>query len=213
MDKVAVLVPCFKRAEYTEICLESLQKNTTYENVTFFLIDDASHDKTLRFMENFKKTKRIFSHIENKGLREIIIDFFDMTKYYDYICKVDNDCAVPEHWIEDLLRIYKEGKYDVISPNVFPSNAAETANYTIGGLWFMRRSFINGMYFERVACGGIKGAHLLIQQIITEKDPKFGWITDVVFQDIGHWSGKHEKHIKSDEHREYSHLIGRDIAW
>jgi len=213
MDKVAVLLSCYKRSDYTKMCLEALEKNTTYENVMFFLVDDGSQDKTFRHLQNFKLPKRIFLHQVNRGLRENIIDFFEMTKEYDFICKVDNDQLVPRYWLEDLLRVYKTEGLDVLSPNVLPSNAAETAQHTIGGLWFMRRNLIDGMYFERIECGGILGAHHIVQQIMTEKNPKFAWTEEVVFQDVGHWSGRHEKHIKSDEHREYSNLIGREIAW
>ena len=222
---VAVLVCCYKRPEYTKKCLEGLEKNTKRKNAMFFLIDDGSNDKTARYLLDFKLPHRTFLHKDNLGLRERIIDFFELVNETDvkYIAKVDNDTVVPKNWLTDLIKIYERCGVDVLSPNVTPSDAA--SNYckaddkgyvesgTIGGLWFMEKALIEDMFFERIGCGGIKSAHQILDQISTEKDAKFGFTREVVFDDIGHWSGMHPDHIKSDEHREYSAEINRRIAW
>ena len=60
MKSIDVLVPCYKRPEYTKMCLEALEKNTKYHNVTFYLVDDGSQDDTLKYFELFSKKKRVF---------------------------------------------------------------------------------------------------------------------------------------------------------
>ena len=217
---IDVLVPCYKRPEYTKQCLEYLERNTKYPNVTFFLVDDGSQDATLKYFEKFNLPKRIFSHKHNTGLRDVIIDFLNASKA-DYICKIDNDVLVPKEWLTKLVHVYESTNVDVLSPNVMPSDAAskglDVGGYfetrTIGGLWFMDKSLLDDMFFEKLTYGGIKCAHMLIDQIQTDLELNVGWTKDVTVDDIGHWSGKHNKHIKSQEHLDYTMEIGREVAW
>lgn len=138
--------------------------------------------------------------------------------------KVDNDCEVPKNWLNDMKRVLMESDVDILSPNVFPSDAAHKygkpkfgLNYIptkiVGGLWCMRTSLYKDIDFESIDTFGIKGAFNLLNQIIVEKEAKVGWVDSVVFQDIGHHSGNHPDHIKSDEHLNYSIEVGRPVSW
>lgn len=221
LPKIAVLVPCYKRKEYTKKCLESLEK-TNYDNCRFFLVDAGSQDGTNELLKDFKHNRNITVYKRPIGLRDIIIEFFSRTDNYEYIAKMDNDCTVEPDWLLELLKVYENTEVDMLSPNVFPSNAAERIGRpaegflradTVGGLWFMRRSLIEGMDFEKTGMVGVYGAHALVEQIQIDTDAVVGWTTDVTVNDLGHWSGLHPEHIKSDEHAEYSEEVGRKIAW
>ena len=218
---IDILVPCYKRADYTKLCLEALEKNTKHKDVMFYLMDDGSRDTTVNLFQKFKLPCRIISHSVNHGLRDIIINFFSISKG-DYVAKIDNDVLVPVGWLDNLKEIYDRTDVDVLSPNVRPSDAAsrmgeEVGGYlksrTIGGLWFMRRDIIKDTFFEKLEYGGIKCAHAIVHQIQTENDLNVGWTKEVTVDDIGHWSGKHEKHVKSPEHLRYSMEIGREVSW
>lgn len=203
--RIAVFLPHYKRAEYTKKAVDALYSAQEYKNTDFYIVEDEP----------------------NKGLRERIIDFFDevRTKDYDIIAKMDNDCCVPKNWLNDLLDVFENSDADILSPNVFPSNAAfqygrddtEKKGYRpaeiVGGLWIMKAELIKDMFFERVGTEGLTGAISILKQIVTEKEPKIGWVPDVVVQDIGHWSGSHPEHIKSVEHEMYSKEVGRAVAW
>lgn len=193
--KIATLVPTYKRPEYTEKCLAVLSKEPT--NVITICKD---------------------------SLRDVILDFFEQTKQYDYIFKIDNDCVVPSGYINSMIKIFEESDVDILSPNVYPSNAAirygkyvHGCRYwpaeTVGGLWSMRPLLIKDLEFERYDVKGITGAISVLRQIQNETECKVGWTVDVVVQDMGHWSGEHPLHIKSEDHYNYSQEIGRDIAW
>jgi hypothetical protein len=190
------MLPAYLRPEYTEKCFNALKEAQEYNGRIYPYSDDS--------------------------LRESILKFFKDSDGVDIIAKVDNDCIVPKNWLNDILDIFSKTDVDILSPNVLPSNAAyhfgeEGEEYRpskiIGGLWVMRRSIIDGIVFEDYDVKGIKGAFNILKQIINEKDPKIGWAHNVTVQDIGHWSGVHEDHIKSDEHREYSQAVGREVAW
>lgn len=170
----------------------------------------------------------MYEHNGKKGLRSAILDFFEyaIKRNYTHIAKVDNDCLVPHNWLKDMMDVFNNTDIDILSPNVKPSNAAykhgedteEFLGYrkaqTVGGLWMMRTELIRDMQFEKHKnLRGLIGAIPLLRQIVNENDPKIGWTTKVTFEDLGHWSGKHPEHIKSNEHKEYSQEVGRQVAW
>lgn len=224
--RVGIFVPCFKRPEYTALCIKALETSQDYKDVEFYLLDDGSRDETGSILNNAQLDSTTIISRENHGLRTSVLGFFDWAKDggFDLIAKVDNDCAVPKNWLNDIVKVFEETDVDILSPNVEPSNAAfvhgrqdEGLPYRpskiVGGLWVMRSSLLDGVQFERMQARGIKGAFSLLYQIIVEKEPKIGWLPTVTVQDIGHWSGKHESHIKTPEHEAYSAYVGRPVAW
>lgn len=196
--KIAVLFPKYGRPEYTEISRKALQQ----------------------------PGYKVFEHKGEKGLREAIMDFFNIVKgKYDIIAKIDNDCVVPQGWMDTITEIFQTTDVDILSPNVVPSNAALTygdntenelgyrRGKIVGGLWCMKVKMLEDIVFSHYEVGGIKGAFNILKQIVLDKQPNIGWTTKVTIQDIGHWSGSHPEHIKSKEHEQYSLEIGRKIAW
>lgn len=226
--RVAILVPCYKRYEYTLKCIQALSFAQDYINTTFYLVDDASDDGTFEILSSWKGSNiKVVRNFENEGLRSVIINFLEICQFekYDFIGKIDNDCGVPKNWLNDILAAFKLcPEVEVLSPNVHPSNAAfihgkkvEGLRYMpaklVGGLWFMRGSLIYGLDFQEYDTDGLTGAIALLNQIVTEKEPIIGWLPDVIVEDMGHWSGSHPDHIKSKEHAEYSKVVGRDVSW
>lgn len=232
--KVAVLVPCYKRPEYTQKCLDAIVENTQntfpYE-VRFHLVDDGSQDGTNKILTTHPIHNdicaRVYSHPDNWGLRRTIIEFFKEIENqgFDFISKVDNDCTVPKNWLTDILSAFeRHSELAIASPNVWPSNAAFKYGRStpgksyrvadiVGGVWTMRAELIDGIMFEDYPADGITGAISVLRQIRIENRPVIGWLPDVIFQDIGHWSGQHPEHIKTPEHFYYSHEVGRPVAW
>lgn len=196
----------YKRNEYLELCVKSIQESQEYHNVDFYMVEDDN---------------------PNTGLRNRIIDFFEeiKDKDYDILMKMDSDCIVPKNYVDNMVIALSHSDADILSPNVMPSNAAFTYGREdvdkkgyrpaeiVGGLWVMKASLIKDMYFERHPTQGLTGAISILKQIVTEKEPKIGWIPDIIVEDIGHWSGKHQLHIKSKDHELYSKEVGRQIAW
>lgn len=224
-NSTAILVPCYKRPEYTKLCIEGLEKAQNYDNTTFHLWDDGSDDGTEAILNNANLPKKVFINKENKGLRHVLISFIENSGDVEFLSVVGNDCIMPKDWLTKILGTFEKTDLDIVSPNVVPSNAAyqwgvddvKGLGYrparTVGGLWTMRKSLTEDIYFEQINCRGIVGAFQVLRQIIVVKKPKVGWITEVEVDDIGHWSGVHPKHIKSPEHKEYSVEIGRRVAW
>lgn len=204
--KIALFMSHYKRPEYTEMAIAALKDAQEYHNTDVFIVEDDN---------------------PNLGLRTRIIDFFDTVREgkYDVIAKMDNDCLVPKNWLNDIIKVMQNSDADILSPNVMPSNAAftygkddiENKGYRpaeiVGGLWVMKASLIEDMYFERHPTNGLMGAISILKQICVEKEPKIGWVADVIVEDVGHWTGKHKLHIKTKEHELYSKEVGRQLAW
>ncbi len=237
MQRISVIIPCYKRPEYTNLCLQSVLEAEKYENTDFYIYDDGSSDETFEIickyadkLESDERDVNVYAtkYSENKGLRNIIIDFFDKIKEDPNVwlmAKIDNDCMVPNNWLKNLTELLNMVNADVISPNVSESNAAYKygrvhkkeghfiPSEIVGGLWCMRRSMINDIYFEKFGSRGIRAAFNIIHQIVAEKSPKIGWADNVTFEDIGYWGGTHKSHIKTKDHAAYSAEVGRPIAW
>lgn len=221
-----VLVPCYRRPEYTLKCIKALEDAQVYRDTTFYLVDDNSNDGTDNILNHCSLNKVVIVNQSNKGLRNICVDFFRFAKSFDIMVKMDNDCLVPKNWLKDIERFLNSGWVDIVSPNVEPSNAAYSYGSSeeegkpgirpskiVGGLWAMKTSLLDGISFEKYETRGIRGAFALLNQIIVEKEPRVGWLPDVTVQDIGHFSGTHPEHIASEEHQAYSAEVGRKIAW
>lgn len=204
--KIALFLSHYKRPEYTELAIDALKNAQEYHNTDVFIVDDNN---------------------PNLGLRQRIIDFFNTVRgqKYDILAKMDNDCIVPKNWLNDIVNVMRNSDADILSPNVVPSNAAfvygrediDKKGYRpadiVGGLWCMKASLIEDMYFESHPTNGLTGAISILKQICVEKEPKIGWVADVIVEDVGHWSGKHKLHIKTKDHELYSKEVGRQIGW
>lgn len=190
------MLPTYKRDEYTQKCMKAIADAQEYNG-------------------------KIWMYTGN-SLRSSIIQFFNETKDVDIIAKVDNDCLVPKNWLNDIIDILYSHDVDILSPEVFPSMASNRWEdkglpyipaTTVGGLWVMNTALIKDMYFEELDVLGIKGAYQILKQIMNEKDPKIGWVKNVIVEDMGHWTGASTHHIKSKEHRKYYKEVGRGITW
>jgi len=227
MPKIAVLIPAYKRPEYTDECLKSIFEAQSYEDVTFYFIDEGGNKDI--FMKYARPQDVVSVHTYPKGLRNSIIEFLNWAKEneVDIISKVDNDCLVPKNWLNDLIGILTSTKVEILSPNVSETQAAfkygrddtyglgYRPSSFVGGLWTMRTKLIENIYFEEADTTGIRGAFSLLHQIIRMNDPhpRIGWTEKVCFEDLGHWSGTHSKHIKSEDHLAYSAEVGRPVGW
>jgi glycosyltransferase involved in cell wall biosynthesis len=224
--KVEVLVPCYKRPEYTAQCIKALEEAQPYDNTLFHLWDDCSCDGTEEILRRSSLNKRVVVNEKNMGLRNILINFLELTSSdTEFIAVVGNDCLMPKNWMNDVLTVFAKSDADILSPDVNPSHAAhklgrpdEGKGYMpsdyVGGLWFMKRSMVDLMTFERYPnLKGINGAFEILKQIILDKEPKIGWVPSVIVEDIGHWSGTHPLHIKTDEHKDYYAQVNRRVSW
>lgn len=233
--ETAILMPCYKRPEYTSKALKALFDSFYLGKTSIYIwLDGANywdHKEALEIIDNAKTHRpdldiNLRIETENIGLRMVIIKFFKEVKgNFDLLAKMDNDCIVPKDWMVKIISSFQGTDLDMLSPNVYPSNAAmkygeddvSKKGYRptklIGGLWAMKARLIDNQIFEEIDIQGIKGAIPILKQICVDEKPVIGWLPELVVQDIGHWSGEHPDNIKSVDHELYYREIGRNIAW
>ena len=111
MLKYSVIIPTYNRATLLKNCLEAVAVQTvprdTYEVI---VINDGSRDNTDKIIDEFKKQHPLInfiyikqknhgvSHARNQGIKRAKGEIIFFT---------DDDCVVPENWIETLANGYR----------------------------------------------------------------------------------------------------------
>lgn len=114
--KVSVVIPTFNRAGHILSCLNAFEKQSY--NREFFeviVVNDGSTDGTEKILKSFKsKTPINFDFISqpNRGVsaaRNLGIKH----SRGDYIAFTDDDCIVPDDWVERLVSSIESSEYNI----------------------------------------------------------------------------------------------------
>ncbi|MDZ4816299.1 MAG: glycosyltransferase family 2 protein [Verrucomicrobiota bacterium] len=114
---LSIVICTFNRARLLEIVLESLKGQTKWndERYEVLVIDNNSTDNTALVCEQFgvkrvQETKQGLSHSRNRGAEE---------SRGTYVAYVDDDCRIPEGWLEEAFKIMDREKPDVFGGPFF----------------------------------------------------------------------------------------------
>src|SRR3990167_4441851 len=120
--KTAVLVPCFRRPEYTAKCLRALEQAQDYPSTTFLLVDDGSRDGTEQLLLASKLPKEVIVRDGSLGLRHTLVEFVEwaLQGRYEILGVIGNDCLVPPDWLNQITLGLMTTTAEIISPNVMP---------------------------------------------------------------------------------------------
>jgi GT2 family glycosyltransferase/glycosyltransferase involved in cell wall biosynthesis len=131
--KISIIVLCYNKLEYTERCLKSIFKNTSYSNFEVIVVDNASVDDTPGFLESFGnqiKFVRSSSNLGFVGGNNLAAQYSDG----EFVLFLNNDTEVQLNWLNHLYQTF------VIHPNagvagsklIYPDNTLQEA----GGIIF-----------------------------------------------------------------------------
>jgi len=228
-DYIQVFLPCYKRIKYTEYTLDNMDKNTYYENVQFYLLDDGSNDGTDELLRQFKEKRPntiVKIYEKNEGLRFRLLEFFEKATA-DYLVKIDNDCLFTLGWLEKLLKIKKESGIDLLAPDEIQADAAKrygifdektncymvSKSKAVGGLWICKRDLLKNVKFQQCNSSGIRQAWNILLELRHQTACSMAWTTKVKFEHLGHRTNFHELSIKTnDYHAGYMQSIGRSLG-
>lgn len=119
--KVCIYTLTRDRLEYTKRMLTQLKNcGISYHHI---ILDNGSQDGTPEWLKkNLTGSYDLILSPENKGLWggiQHIKDFTNNFEGFDYVLKLDNDMEFPyDNWLFNLIGVYKERNYDVLSPFV-----------------------------------------------------------------------------------------------
>jgi len=117
MKKVSIIIVNWNGLSHLKKCLPSLSK-VTYSNLETIVVDNASHDDSIRYIEeNFPKIKIVkckknlgFSGGNNKGLPAVT---------GDYVLLLNNDTVVTKDFVTELVKaIEAEDKIGVVQSKI-----------------------------------------------------------------------------------------------
>ena len=110
-DKVSVIIVSWNGEKFLKTCLESIY-NQTYQNYEVILVDNNSHDGSLRIAQQYSLLKIVkpnnntgFARGNNIGIKEAF-----KSKEVKYICTLNNDTKVASNFLEELVKIIKKGE-------------------------------------------------------------------------------------------------------
>ena len=146
--EASILIATCEQLAFTRRCLEALE-NTLVGKLSYevLLVDDASCDGTVEYLENLSKPHRVFFNDERKGFAANN-NFAASQAKGKYLCLLNNDVFVEGDWLLPMLdflrvrenigmvgniqKLVRNGRYDhmgiVFAPQGIPRHClAENA--------------------------------------------------------------------------------------
>ena len=238
---VCVFVPCFNRAEYTKMTLTSLTQNTKHQDAHLFLADDGSTDETGEVLIEYANRKdtpfrkiHLLDSDGNKGLRWQTSRFLKTAKPQGerpcYVVKLDNDVLVKPGWLGKLAYVMDNSDCDVLNIQRVPNNRRgglyggdvkgllyRPSRQLLSGLWMMRFEVILEMgdlsVPEKAGKWGDTSRWMMRRFRAANRKIIIGWNKEVLIEHVGHVSGRHALHIKTEEYAKYTRRLGRRPRW
>lgn len=112
---IDVIIPVYNTPiDDLQRCLDSVSKQT-YSFFKVYIIDDGSNKATKEYLDNYVKLKNNFEvyHIANAGVSNARNYGMDISNS-KYICFVDSDDTVSNHFLEESYNIIEENDLDII---------------------------------------------------------------------------------------------------
>lgn len=132
--KVSIIVVTFHNQTYTQQCLDSLIKNTSYPNYEVIIVDNGSDEEMIDFLtgfsENYHHIQLVLNHI-NLGFAKANNQGAKMAQG-EYLVFLNNDTIVTPGWVTRLLwHLEKNRKAGMVGPvtNAISNEAKIHVNY------------------------------------------------------------------------------------
>jgi GT2 family glycosyltransferase len=114
MDKVSVIIVNWNGKKWLRKCLSSLSIQT-YKNIEIIVVDNASIDDSIGYInEKFPKV-RIVKNIKNLGYPKAVNRGVRIARG-SYLILINNDTWVEKDFVERLFNFYKDNSYDIVTP-------------------------------------------------------------------------------------------------
>lgn len=103
MVRASIIIPVYNQLDYTEKCLEYVERYTDLRNNEIIIVDNASSDGTEEYFRQKKKYIYIqnnnnmgFPKAANRGIRRALGAYYVV---------LNNDVLVTKGWLERLIEV------------------------------------------------------------------------------------------------------------
>ena len=127
-EMVSIIIPIHNKVEYTKQCVEHLVLNTAYKPYEVIIIDNASSDGTVEFLDSLEGDVKIITNDTNLGFAMSNNQGAKVAKG-KYLMFLNNDTIPQPGWLENMVKIMKE-RSDVAvvgSKMIYPDNTIQHA--------------------------------------------------------------------------------------
>jgi GT2 family glycosyltransferase len=106
--KVSIVIPVRNNLIFTKQCLNSIAKNTDYENFEVIIVDNASTDETADFLANFNLPikGKVITNGDNKTYSVVNNQARTLALDSDFILTLNNDTIVTKGWLSKMLEVF-----------------------------------------------------------------------------------------------------------
>jgi GT2 family glycosyltransferase/glycosyltransferase involved in cell wall biosynthesis len=115
---VSIVIVTFGNLPLTELCLESVRRNTRHLNVEIVVVDNASPDGTPAFLEAFAERHpgvRVILNPENRGFAAANNQGLAASTGASLVL-LNNDTVVPPGWLTGLLAHLEDPSVGLVGP-------------------------------------------------------------------------------------------------
>lgn len=158
---VDILMVTFNRPEYTRLALASLLRSCD-EHARVWIWHNGDHAETLAVVNELRGHPRVhrFHHSPQNVMLQDPTNWLWSESDGDLLSKVDDDCLLPETWLEDLRRAHREceqlgiiGCWRFDDEDFLPDEAGKKIQEVGAGHRVLRNLWIEGSgYLMKRAC-------------------------------------------------------------
>lgn len=113
---VSIVIPLYNQLEYTRSCLESLRRTTSNDAIELILVDNASSDGTVDYLQTVPGLVLIANQ-ENRGFAGACNQGIQAASG-EWIVVMNNDVILSQGWLQGLLSAAAEHRLDMVSPAI-----------------------------------------------------------------------------------------------
>lgn len=149
---IDILMITYNRPEYTRLALEQLLE-TCDELMRVWIWHNGEHQETLSVVQELAEHPAVFKFHhspENRRLREPTNWLWENAEG-DYVCKVDDDCLLPEGWAQHLRKAHEDvpefgvvGCWRFLDEDFLPDVASQKIQTFPGGHKLMLNCWVEG---------------------------------------------------------------------
>ena len=115
--KVSIVILNWNGKEHLEDCLASLKKQT-YASLELLLVDNASVDGSVEYVEGCFPMVNVLVNPENRGFGPAVNRGVEQAKG-EYVLFLNNDLFLDEQCIEKMVTMIEDEKVGAVVPKIY----------------------------------------------------------------------------------------------
>jgi GT2 family glycosyltransferase/glycosyltransferase involved in cell wall biosynthesis len=130
----SIIIVTYNNLGLTQMCLESIFRETDYPNYEVIVVDNASHDGTAEWLDEeslHEPRLRVICNADNRGFSAANNQGLRISRG-EYLCLLNNDTVVTRNWLSTLIGHLRTPKVGMVGPvsNMVGNEAKVPVDYT-----------------------------------------------------------------------------------